>query len=327
MRRLLGLVVAAVVVAMTLFAALTVTPALGNHVQCGDTITQNTKLDSDLIDCPGDGIVIGADNITLDLNGHPIDGDESGSYKQGIHNGAGEDAVTVKGPGVIQGFAYGVALTNASDNVVRGIVASHNGFGIRLEGHTAINNLIVQNFVSDNEYGVYMTDEYALNVEAGNNQVQGNSLSANLYGIVLSGEGNGNVISHNKLYQNGNGILLSDSFGRTLVSKNDVSRNDTGIDSIELQNSRIEKNQVVDNRGIGIGIDEFDDRNNVIEGNVASRNARDGIVVFRDNTVRRNTANENGDLGIDAQPGVIDGGGNRAFGNGNPLQCLNVACK
>jgi hypothetical protein len=43
--------------------------------------------------------------------------------------------------------------------------------------------------------------------------------------------------------------------------------------------------------------------------------------------VERNTANHNAGLGIDAVPNVIDGGGNRAFGNGNPLQCLNVVCK
>jgi hypothetical protein len=40
----------------------------------------------------------------------------------------------------------------------------------------------------------------------------------------------------------------------------------------------------------------------------------------------RNTANDNGDLGIEAVPGVV-GVGNRAAGNGNPLQCLNVACR
>jgi hypothetical protein len=28
-----------------------------------------------LVDCPNNGIAIGADNITLDLNGHTIDGD------------------------------------------------------------------------------------------------------------------------------------------------------------------------------------------------------------------------------------------------------------
>jgi len=26
-------------------------------------------------------------------------------------------------------------------------------------------------------------------------------------------------------------------------------------------------------------------------------------------------------------PGVIDGGGNRAAGNGNPAQCTNIDCK
>jgi hypothetical protein len=39
-----------------------------------------------------------------------------------------------------------------------------------------------------------------------------------------------------------------------------------------------------------------------------------------------NTANRNHDLGIEAVPGVIDGGGNKASGNGNPAQCLNVVC-
>jgi hypothetical protein len=38
------------------------------------------------------------------------------------------------------------------------------------------------------------------------------------------------------------------------------------------------------------------------------------------------TANDNGDLGIEAVAGVNDGGGNRASGNGNPAQCTGVAC-
>src|SRR6266496_3417692 len=47
--------------------------------QCGDTITADTTLHHDLIDCPENAIVIGADGITLDLNGHLIDGDETSS--------------------------------------------------------------------------------------------------------------------------------------------------------------------------------------------------------------------------------------------------------
>ena len=43
--------------------------------------------------------------------------------------------------------------------------------------------------------------------------------------------------------------------------------------------------------------------------------------------VRRNVANDNGDLGIEAVEGVVDLGSNRASGNADPLQCLNVVCR
>ena len=49
--------------------------ALASNVSCAATITTNTKLDTDLTNCPSNGIVIGADNITLDLNGHTVGGD------------------------------------------------------------------------------------------------------------------------------------------------------------------------------------------------------------------------------------------------------------
>jgi hypothetical protein len=53
--------------------ALDIGRAQASHVSCGDTITADTTLDSDLVDCPNNGIVIGADDITLDLNGHMIE--------------------------------------------------------------------------------------------------------------------------------------------------------------------------------------------------------------------------------------------------------------
>jgi hypothetical protein len=40
----------------------------------------------------------------------------------------------------------------------------------------------------------------------------------------------------------------------------------------------------------------------------------------------KNRAVRNDDLGIAAVRGVDDGGGNRAHGNRNPLQCVNVVC-
>jgi hypothetical protein len=43
-------------------------------------------------------------------------------------------------------------------------------------------------------------------------------------------------------------------------------------------------------------------------------------------TLTGNRARRNHDLGIEAVFGVIDGGGNLASGNGDPLQCLSVTC-
>jgi hypothetical protein len=65
-------------VALVAVLGLSAGQASANHVQCGDTITQDTRLDSDLMNCPGNGIVIGADNIKLDLKGYLIDGDGAG---------------------------------------------------------------------------------------------------------------------------------------------------------------------------------------------------------------------------------------------------------
>jgi hypothetical protein len=43
--------------------------------------------------------------------------------------------------------------------------------------------------------------------------------------------------------------------------------------------------------------------------------------------VTGNDADRNGELGIDAVIGVVDGGANTASRNANPLQCVNVSCR
>ena len=60
----------------------------------------------------------------------------------------------------------------------------------------------------------------------------------------------------------------------------------------------------------------------------------DGLTVFAPQafspadgaTVMSNVANRNADLGIEA-PGVVDGGGNHAARNGDPLECEGVSCE
>ena len=99
-------------------------------------ITADTTLLHDLIDCPGDGIVIGAANVTLDLNRHTIDGDGvSGAVGPdiGIRND-GFDGVTVKG-GTVREFDFGIRISNLSANSLLRLLSTLNSrAGIRAEG-------------------------------------------------------------------------------------------------------------------------------------------------------------------------------------------------
>ena len=119
--RMVGL---SLIVAATLFVGVGSASgrASGSQPSCGETITVDTKLVGDLVNCPNNGIVIGADNITLDLNGHIIDGDNA-EFSEcpsdevcdiGIvdfdHQG-----VTIKGGGVRE-FTFGVFVVGASDS-------------------------------------------------------------------------------------------------------------------------------------------------------------------------------------------------------------------
>ena len=104
-------------------------PASASHVRCGDTITANTTLDSDLVDCPSNGILIGADGITLDLNGHTIAGDDEPfepcpvdqPCDIGVLN-EGHDDVTIQG-GTVRGFGPGVGVVQANRNRLRDVAA------------------------------------------------------------------------------------------------------------------------------------------------------------------------------------------------------------
>jgi hypothetical protein len=88
-RRTRATATVALLTATVVVLALGADHALARTVSCGEIITKSTRVDNDLINCPGDGLVIGADDITLDLNGHTIDGDGSSEFglDAGVQNG------------------------------------------------------------------------------------------------------------------------------------------------------------------------------------------------------------------------------------------------
>lgn len=81
------------------------------------------------------------------------------------------------------------------------------------------------------------------------------------------------------------------------------------------------------NGGTGIALVNSDD--NLLARNDASENGRAGIFLDSKSTgnrLRDNVAANNTGIGINASDRSKDLGGNRAGGNGGPVQCRNVRC-
>jgi large repetitive protein len=395
-----------------------------NTVKCGDTLTRSVKLTADLKDCPADGLVIGASGITVDLNGHTIDGtvteapdcDTQPSGSVGIGN-AGYDRLTVM-DGTIQQFGSGFQAGSDTDGMagssLQDLTVRDNRFaGIGLGSGQRLNNdnRIVANHVYDNGCdGIGLTNAegnlVAHNRLHGNNNgiticcsdrnvVRANLVSHNAEtGILVCCESSDTRVEDNDVLDNAaTGIFVLFGAAGTQVRENHVARNGNDIVLFEASDIIVARNLATDAvgcaacgepTGYGIGI-AGGSNDTVVSGNVVARTQKDGIGIadldpgdpgnpvpshttVRGNVLRDagadglhvdagaegtrlernravraaddgidvdsattvltgNRAFSNHDLGIEAVPGVTDGGGNRAHGNGNPAQCIGLACR
>ena len=88
-------------------------------VTCGATLTTSATLSTDLVDCPGTALVIGADGITVDLGGHTISGTNAAG-SEGIASDGHKD-VSIVGGRITDFRINGVGIRGGSGNLVRGV--------------------------------------------------------------------------------------------------------------------------------------------------------------------------------------------------------------
>jgi large repetitive protein len=365
--------------------AFTVGPASANHVNCGDTIVADTTLDSDLVNCPNNGIVIGADAITLDLNGHLVDGDGAETAgcdpdrepcDLGVAN-FGHDGVTVMN-GSVREFAVGVLFGSDTDERVRnnrvlGVSSAGNNFaglGIFSSVRSLVRNSSGDGSLAEGGAGLFLADAHRVRIvgnsfrhnphvgmvtpDSSRNLIKGNLFLRNGDEAFLMEGGNRFRITRNRVVRNGGGITLGPG-SRNVITRNRVSGGREGIRIEEGRGNLVAHNVVVaaHRAGIRLGIHKpsIGGAHNVVRRNLVRNSAVDGFLVgkkdahslllgniargagddgfdvgSRSAKLTRNHAVRNGDLGIEAVFGVLDGGGNRASGNGDPLQCTNVFC-
>ena len=261
-------------------------------VGCGDVITESITLSADVGPCPGDGIVIGAHDVTLNLGGHSVTGTGTGS---GILVSTFSRAHVLNG--TVTGFSDGVVTRLSFDNVFEALVVKEN-----------------------QATGILLT-------LGGDNQVRRNIVTANGGNGIGSAAAGGNVIESNVVHGNaGAGVFLGRrslnfASGRNRVAGNTIAEN--GGDGVFVSNfnshNQILGNLVASNRGDGVQISVFsgDQCCNLIQGNVIRGNAENGVLILGNrpfpappsslNRVLTNTAVGNGAYDLaDETPGCGD---------------------
>lgn len=275
------------------------------HVSCGQTITQSTVLDENVGPCPNNGIIIGANNITLDLNGFTVSGRTATGDGAGILL-EGRTGVTIRN-GQVTRFDGGVVIVGGSGNTVTRIFAHDNignrftsdfGDGIVLfssDGNTISNNVVRHN---GSFSGISLVDDSDNNL-IDRNAVQDNNVEATStfnddIGIRVEGPGAGNnTLTNNSVTGSGlDGILVFPFGGNT---RNTLRNNLVTGNGFHNKTHRT-------GNGIVTGANST-----LIENNVSQRNAASGIRVnSQNNTIRSNTATDNGLL---VNQGTINAGG------------------
>jgi large repetitive protein len=356
------------------------------QVSCGGTITTDATLHRNLVNCPNNGIIIGADDVTLDLNYHRIDGDETPAAgcdpeqefcDVGVLND-GHDGVTVV-HGSVREFLVGVWGLRVTHNRLLGISSSGNeccGLGFFRGTRSVVRNSSVRRTPREAGPGMFLIESHHVRVlhnsfrhngdqgifvhDSTHNLFKGNRFAHNrFYGIVLEradgnrvtrnrsvrdGEvgiyvapGNRNVIARNRVshVRRGQGIgraIEVDAGDRNVIARNSVR--DAEGDAIILGCGRcpvlagtvVRRNHILGAGEDGVHVDDKA-RHTLLRRNRARHSKYDGFdVEGRRSKLTKNRAVRNGDLGIEAVRGVIDGGGNIARGNGDRRQCRNIAC-
>jgi Right handed beta helix region len=193
-------------------------------LHCGATIKHSTKLTSDLTNCRGVGLRIGADGITLDLNGHTIAAAaKRNPTAHGILN-VGHDRVTIKG-GTVKGFgAYGVRLAGVQRNHLTDMKMTGNFTGIGLVESS--HNLVERSAMTGSRFvGVNLTGGTA-------NRVMHNRIAGSIGPGVLLQTSVGDHGSHNRVIENaidGNGIQVNPGQVAALIARNTVHAAGQGI--------------------------------------------------------------------------------------------------
>src|SRR5439155_5706498 len=203
------------------------------EASCAMRVSASFTIANDL-SCQGDGLVIVADNVTVDLGGHTLTGPGMGPQtwplpqldSVGVRVG-GHTGVVVRN-GKTTGFSTGVYFVDETASTIENVTTERNRFGFYI--HASNKNVVKNSDVEFNIYGLHLQNSddnllqgnllarqtynspggYGLYMYASvRNRVIENTIDSNInWGICFS-EAKENVVFHNNVI--GNSPQVSDN--------------------------------------------------------------------------------------------------------------------
>jgi parallel beta-helix repeat protein len=193
-------------------------PAGTTNDLCGAMIFADVALDHDLT-CTGGGLIVAADGIRIDLQGHTLLGSGTGVGMLVT----GRTDVTIMG-GIIRNFAAGVRVNTSTDVVIKANQFIQNAEGIDFEAGS------VGNTVKDNAFRDSATRAIMLRSNTRDNDIKDNTLTNNRVGILLFGSLDSSVKNNLISGSSVAGIRVNVIATGNLVKDNTVGSNAAGIE-------------------------------------------------------------------------------------------------
>ena len=237
---------------------------------CGQVVTQDVTLTSDLNCDNGDGLIVGASDITINLNGYSItSGDETGSESptttaSGDETGsesptttdydgssgilvANAENVAISGLGEISGFSRGVTFLGSSGGHLTDVQLANNDIGAVMASSSGTE--ISRNTFTNN--GIAVVSDGSNGGVTAFNQIVANLRE----GVLLIGSSD-NVVAANNMYGNGaNGIYLDPMSEGNNIDYNTVFGHETAdLNNADGMPTNVNQNSFGDNNNCGTSL-------------------------------------------------------------------------
>ena len=214
--------------------AATITPI--TNPACGEVVQGSVNLTSNL-NCTGDGLIVGADNTVINLNGYTLTGPGQQSSKVGIVV-PNNDNIMISGPGVIKGFQAGILATGSNNVQIKSIILTGNEIAVFTTGST--NTQVQENIIKNNNLGVASHSSKGASLMS--NLITGNELA----GVTLVNTHKA-IIAANNIEGGQNGLFLDAQSSENTINMNNVLHNVIDLNNANGLAPNINVNSFADN--------------------------------------------------------------------------------